>query len=224
MILAIDTSTDNASLALVQEGRVLAEANWRCEQNHTVELLPHLARLLEEARADIRAISAVVVARGPGSFNGLRAGISTAKGLAFSLGVPIIGISSLEVVAYEHAGSSLPVCPIFNAGRGEIAAAIYQMKDNKWRQLVAEHITTLDALCSGIAARTIFCGELAPQVADELKKKLKERAVIAATVPSRARLLAELGKRRLDAGDFDHPATLQPLYLRRPAVTRAKHR
>lgn len=224
MILAIDTSTDNASLALVKDSGVLAEANWRCEQNHTVELLPHLVNLLGEAKAGIGSISCVVVARGPGSFNGLRVGISTAKGLAFSLGVPIIGISSLEAVAYEHAGSGLPVCPISNAGRGEIAAAIYQRKDNKWRRLVAEHITTLDALCSGVTTKTVFCGELAPQLADELKKKLKERAVIAATDPPRARLLAELGKRRLDAGDYDHPATLQPLYLRRPAITQPKHR
>jgi len=224
MLLAIDTSTDNASLALVQDGKVLAEANWHCQQNHTVELLPHLARLLDEAKAGISSISAVVVARGPGSFNGLRVGISTAKGLAFSLGVPVIGISSLEVVAYEHAETGLPVCPIFNAGRGEIAAAVYQNKDNQWSQLVAEHITTVDALCSGITAKTIFCGEFAPQVAKELKKRLGERAVIATAEPHRARLLAELAKRRLDAGDYDNAATLQPLYLRRPAITQPKHR
>jgi tRNA threonylcarbamoyl adenosine modification protein YeaZ len=224
MILAIDTSSDNASLALVQGGGVLAEANWRCEQNHTVELLPHLVRLLSEAKAGISSVSCVMVAKGPGSFNGLRVGISTAKGLAFSRGIPLIGVSSLEVVAYEHAETGLPVCPIFNAGRGEIATAIYQGQDGKWRQLVAEHITTVDALCSAITTKTIFCGEFLPQVAGELKKRLKERAVIAASDPPRARLLAELGKRRLDAGDYDHPATLQPLYLRRPAITQAKHR
>jgi tRNA threonylcarbamoyl adenosine modification protein YeaZ len=224
MILAIDTSTDNASLALVKGDEVLAEANWRCERNHTVELLPHLARLLDEAKADISSISGIIVAKGPGSFNGLRVGISTAKGLAFSLGVPIIGISSLEVVAYEHAETGLPICPIFNAGRGEVAAAIYQRQNNNWRQLVAEHITTVDALCSGITAKTIFCGEFAPQVAKELKKQLGERAVIATTEPRRARLLAELGKQRFKVGDYDHPATLQPLYLRRPAITQPKHR
>jgi len=224
MILAIDTSTDNASLALVQGDKVLAEANWRCEQNHTVELLPHLARLLDEAKVDIESISGVIVAKGPGSFNGLRAGISTAKGLAFSLGTPIIGISSLEVVAYQHAESGLPICPILNAGRGEIATAIYQRKDNRWCQLVAEHITTVDTLCSGITTKTIFCGELVTQVANELKKKLREKAIIATTQLPRARLLAELGRQRLEAGDYDNPATLQPLYLRRPAITQPKHR
>ncbi len=164
------------------------------------------------------------MAKGPGSFNGLRVGISTAKGLAFSLGIPIIGISSLEVVAYQHAKTGLPICPIFNAGRGEIATAIYQRKDNKWRQLVAEHITTVDALCSAITTKTIFCGEFISSLASEIKKRLGERAIIATTASPRARLLAELGKRRLEAGDYDHLTTLQPLYLRRPAITQAKHR
>jgi len=224
MILAIDTSTDNASLALVHGDESPTELNWRCEQNHTTELLPHLARLLDEARVDISSISGVVVAKGPGSFNGLRAGISTAKGLAFSLRIPIIGISSLEVAAYQHAETGLPICPILNAGRGEIATAIYQKKDNKWCQLVAEHITTVDALCSGITTKTIFCGEFVPQVANELKKQLEEKAIIATTELLRARLLAELGRQRLEAGDCDHPTTLQPLYLRRPAITQPKHR
>jgi tRNA threonylcarbamoyl adenosine modification protein YeaZ len=224
MLLTIDTSTDNASIALVHGDESPTELNWRCEQNHTVELLPHLARLLDEAKVGIKSISCVIVAKGPGSFNGLRAGISTAKGLAFSLGIPIIGISGLEVAAYQHAETGLPICPILNAGRGEIATAIYQKKDNRWCQLVAEHITTVDALCSGIITKTIFCGEFVPQVANELKKQLREKAIVATAELPRARLLAELGKRRLEAGDCDHPTTLQPLYLRRPAITQPKHR
>jgi tRNA threonylcarbamoyl adenosine modification protein YeaZ len=224
MLLTIDTSTDNASIALVHGDESPTELNWRCEQNHTVELLPHLARLLDEARVDIKSISGVIVAKGPGSFNGLRAGISTAKGLAFSLGIPIIGISGLEVAAYQHAETGLPICPILNAGRGEIATAIYQKKDNRWCQLVVEHITTVDALCSAITTKTIFCGEFVPQVANELKKQLREKAIVATAELPRARLLAELGKQRLEAGDCDHSTTLQPLYLRRPAITQPKHR
>jgi tRNA threonylcarbamoyl adenosine modification protein YeaZ len=224
MQLAIDTSTDNASIALVQGDRVLAESTWRCEQNHSVELLPQLARLLNEAKVSLKSISCVIVAKGPGSFNGLRVGISTAKGLAFSLGIPIIGISSMEVVAYQHAKTGLPICPIFNAGRGEIATAMYQKKGSQWQQLVPEHITAVDALCSEINEKTIFCGEYVPLIASQLRKRLGEKAVIATTRLPRASLLAELGKRRLEAGDYDNPATLQPLYLRRPAITQAKHR
>jgi len=226
MQLAIDTSTDTASIALVQDGEVLVELTWHCGQNHTVELLPRLTYLLNQTGVNLQSTSCVIVAKGPGSFNGLRVGISTAKGLAFSLGIPIVGISTLEVAAYQHADTGLPICPVFNAGRGEIATAMYQKKHNKWYQLIAEHITTVDALCSQITTKTIFCGEFTPLIATQLRKQLKQRAIIP---PSAARLrrasfLAELGLQRLKAGSHDNPATLQPLYLRRPPITKPKHK
>ena len=225
MQLAIDTSTDMASLALVQDSQVLAELTWRCQQNHSVELLPRLADLLSRSKSGLQSISCVIVAKGPGSFNGLRVGVSTAKGLAFSLGIPIIGISTLEVEAYQHAETNLPICPIFNAGRGEIATAIYQMKDNEWRQIASEHITTVASLCSQITTKTLFCGEFVASLAGELRKQLKRKAIISSS-PARLRrasFLAELGQQRLEAGNYDNPATLHPLYLRRPPITKRKH-
>ena len=224
--MAIDTSTDTASLALVQEDEMLAELTWRCGQNHTVELLPQLAYLLDKTGVSLQFTSSVIVARGPGSFNGLRVGVSTAKGLAFSLGVPIVGISTLEVAAYQHAEAGLPICPIFNAGREEIATAMYQQKRNKWRQLTAEHITTVAELCSQITAKTIFCGEFVPFVVIQLREQLKQRAIIPPSAARfrRAGLLAELGQQRLRVGNDDNPATLQPTYLRRPPITKPKHR
>ena len=224
MLLAIDTSTDSAGLALVQDGRTLAEATWRCGQNHSVELLPRLTQLLKEAGAELQSVSCILVAKGPGSFNGLRVGLSTAKGLAFSLDIPIIGVSSLELEACQHAETDLPICPVFNARQGDIATALYRKKDNEWRQLTPEHITNVEALDSEITEKTLFCGEYLPIIADELKKKLKDKAVIAPDRPRRASLLAELAKERLKAEDYDNPATLQPLYLRRPAITQRRRR
>ena len=226
MQLAIDTSTDTASLALVQDNEVLAELTWHCGQNHTTQLLPHLAHLLNQTKLNLQSASGIIIAKGPGRFDGLRVGISTAKGLAFSLSIPIVGISTLEVEAYQHAETGLPICPVFNASRGEIATAIYQTKHNEWCQLIAEHITTVEALCSQITTKTIFCGEFIPSIATQLRKELTEKAIIP---PSAARLrrasfLAELGLKRLIAGDYDNPATLQPLYLRRPLITKPKHR
>ncbi len=225
MQLAIDTSTDTASLALVQDSQVLAELTWRCEQNHSVELLPRLADLLSRTKSSLQSISCIMVAKGPGSFNGLRVGVSTAKGLAFSLGIPMVGISTLEVEAYQHAETNLPICPIFNAGRGEIATAIYQMKRNEWRQITSEHITTVERLCSQITTKTVFCGEFVASIAGELRKQLKQRAIISSSTARlrRASFLAELGQKRLKAGNYDNPATLHPLYLRRPPITKRKH-
>jgi len=226
MQLAIDTSTDTASLALVRDSQVLAELTWHCEQNHSTQLLPNLAHLLQQLQLNSQSLTGIIVASGPGSYNGLRVGISTAKGLALSLGIPIIGVSSLAVEAYQHAETGLPVCPVFNAGRGEIATALYRMKHNEWCQLAAEHITTVDTLCSQISTRTLFCGEFVPLIAPQLKALLKQKAVIPSPLTGlrRASFLAELGIRQLEAGNYDNLATLQPLYLRRPSITRAKHR
>jgi len=224
MILAIDTSTEMASIALVQENEVLAELTWHCRQNHTAQLLPYLAFLLDKAKVNLNSARCIIVAKGPGSFNGLRIGIATAKGLAFSLGIPIIGISTLEAEAYQHAQTSLPICPILNAGRGEIATALYQMKGGEWLQLAPEHITTVDALCSEITTKTVFCGKFLAEITAHLKQELKQKAIIPppAARLRRATFLAELGQRRLEAGKVDNRSTLQPLYLRRPPITKPK--
>ncbi len=224
MQLAIDTSTETASLALVSDRKILAELSWRCRQNHSTTLLPYLTNLLSQTESGIRSLDGITVARGPGSFNGLRVGISTAKGLAFSLGIPLVGISTLEASAYQHAETGLPICPIFNAGRGEIATAAYQMQGVKWQQVISEHINTIEALCTQIDTKTLFCGELTASISEQLRKHLKQKAVIAppAARLRRAGFLAELGQRRMEAGDFDDPATLYPIYLRRPHITKPK--
>ena len=225
MQLAIDTSTDTASLALIQDGELLAELTWRCGQSHSTQLLPNLSHLLNQTSLSLQSADCIIVAKGPGSYNGLRVGISTTKGLAFSLGIPIVGISTLEVEAYQHAETGLPVCPIFNAGREEIAAAMYQKKGGEWRQLIAEHLTTVDALCSQITTKTVFCGEFVPSIATDLKKQLKQKAIILPPAAGlrRAGFLAELGLKRIEAGDYDNPTTLQPLYFRGPSITKPKH-
>ncbi len=221
MELAIDTSTATASIALSSQGEIIAELTWHAGQNHTTELMPSLTRILEQARLNLKDINGVIVAKGPGSFNGLRVGMSFAKGLALALNIPLVGISTLEVEAFPYAAATSPICPIQNAGRGEIATALFQTKRGKWRCVVEEHITTIEKLIPEIKGPTIFCGEITQQVALQLEEKLGRKARIfqGSAALRRAGYLAELGWRRLQAEDFDHSPTLEPLYLRRPAVT-----
>ena len=223
MLLAIDTSTEMASLALVEDKQLLSESTWFSGQNHTQQLLPRLQYMLEKSGKDTKSIIGIVIARGPGSFNGLRVGLSTAKGLAFSLNVPLVGISTLEVSAYQHAASRLPICAIHNAGRSEVAVALFQMKRKKWQKLATEHITTLDAVLIETKTKTLFCGEYVPAIEERLRT-IGSRAFIpsAASMPRRAFFLAELGQSKIDAGELDAAATLQPLYLRRPPITERK--
>ncbi|MFC2070688.1 tRNA (adenosine(37)-N6)-threonylcarbamoyltransferase complex dimerization subunit type 1 TsaB [Chloroflexota bacterium] len=224
MQIAIDTSTRTAGMALVQDGIVIAELNWRSGQNQTIQLLSNLSHLLKQIGLDIQSADCIIVARGPGSYNGLRVGISTAKGIAFSLGVPIVGVSTLEAEAYQYAETGLPVCPVLNAGREEVATAIYVKKGNQWQQIVEEHLTTVDALCAEITGKTLFCGEYLPSIADEIKDRLKGKAVIVSPVTGlrRAGFLAELGLKRFEAGDYDNTTTLQPSYFRGPSITMPK--
>jgi tRNA threonylcarbamoyladenosine biosynthesis protein TsaB len=228
MELAIDTSTEIASIALSRAGEVQAELTWPSGQNHTIELIPNLLHLLHQTKIELggevgsvgRAkIDAIIVAKGPGSFNGLRVGVGTAKGLAFALGIPLVGIGTLEVEAFPYAETGLPICPVQDAGRGEIAAAMYQLRNGKWQRLMAEHITSVEELCPKIAQSTLFCGRFSPTTSQQIERQLGERAIILKGTLRRAGFLAQLGWRRLELGDYDQPATLQPLYLRRPAIT-----
>ncbi len=226
MELTIDTSSNIASIALSHKGEILTELTWQSAQNHTVELLPNLLRLLEQAKVEPSSIEAILVAKGPGSFNGLRVGISTAKGLAFSLNIPLLGISTLEAEAYPFAYTNLPLCPIHKAGREEIAAALYQQKGNEWRCLKEEHLTTIEALCQRIKRETIFCGEIPSNTEAELKQNLGKKAIIPQPFVRlrRAGSLAMLGWQKLNTGEHDDLAALQPLYLRPPHITEPKRR
>ncbi len=206
-----------------QQGMLLAEITWKPGRNHTVELYPNISRVLEAAHTDTTSITAVFVAIGPGSFNGLRAGISAAKGLAFSLDVPLKGSSTLEIEAYPFAFSALPVCPIHDAGRGEIAIALYYYRES-WQCLREEHLTTIDKLPEEITGQTIFCGEIPAGATEAIKSLLGVNAIIPGHEARlrRPAMLAALGWRYLQSKGADNLSTLQPIYLRQPPITQRK--
>jgi len=225
MELAIDTSSSTASVALSHKGEVLASLSWQTARNHTIELLPNLVCLLQQARVELGSVGAIIVAKGPGSFNGLRVGISTAKGLASALNIPLLGVNTLEAEAYPFAFTGLPLRPIHKAGREEIAAALYRQKGNEWQCLEAENLTTVKSLCRRIKQRTLFCGEIPPDIISEIQQNLGKQAIISqSNSPSRASTLAILGWRKLSRGEQDDPVTLQPLYLRPPHITKPRYK
>jgi len=225
MELAIDTSTNFASIALSQDGEPITELTWHSRQNHTVELVPNIIHLLHQAKLEAKSLDAIFVAKGPGSFNGLRVGVSTAKGLAFALDIPLVGVTTLEVEAYPFAFTKLPIYPIHNAGRGEIAIALYQ-QNNEWHCIEPEHLTTTEMLCQLVKRTALFCGEIPYPAIQELRQKLGDKAIIPeqATRLRHASHLATLGWRYLKSGARDDPASFQPIYLRQPPITQRKEK
>lgn len=226
MELAIDTSSRFASIALTHKGEILAELTWQSTQNHTAELMPNLAYLLDKAKAEPESIEAVIVAKGPGNFNALRVGMATAKGVAFSLNKPLLGISTLELAAYAFGYTALPLRPIHEIGHDQVATALYQQKNYEWHCLEEEHLTSVDVLCQQVTETTLFCGEISPSLANEIGQRLGKQAIIPQAVARlrRAGFLATLGRQRLNKGERDDVATLQPLYLRPPHTTKPKEK
>ena len=222
MYLAIDTATSTLGLALLDEEEVAGQLYWRTNQNHTAELIPAIRYLLAKAEKSLHDLQGFIVALGPGGFTGLRVGMTTAKGFAVSTGAPLVGVGTLEASAYPYTGLGAPVCSILGAGRAGVAAATYLGENAILKKVVAEHITTIETLASTVGEPTIFCGGITPEIESELRERLGARALVppmAAQGP-RAIYLAELGRRRIETGDLDNPTTLQPLYLRRPSITK----
>ena len=160
-MLAIDTSTRTASVALASPDATLAEYTWHAGMNHSRQLLPAIRALLHENQAEIAEVTALAVAMGPGSFNGLRVGMATAKGFASSLGIPLVALGTLEVEAFQHAAVPWPICALQDAGRGELASSTYfQEPQAGWGQLLPERISTPEELIKTIRRRTLLCGEV----------------------------------------------------------------
>ncbi|MBI4497338.1 MAG: tRNA (adenosine(37)-N6)-threonylcarbamoyltransferase complex dimerization subunit type 1 TsaB [Chloroflexi bacterium] len=223
--LAIDTSTVYAGLAASRAGTVLAEYTWRADRDHTRTLMPAIVRVLEFHGWKPEDLAGVVVAIGPGSFNGLRVGLSVAKGLALALEVPLVGVSTLAASAYAHVSGGLPVCAIQDGGRKELAVAIYQQQGERFVCLLEEQILAPEAVARQVTGPTVVTGEVPDWAASTLRERLGDQArfVPPMIAVRRSAALAALGWQRLAAGDHDDPAALQPLYLRRPPITPPKH-
>jgi len=222
MLLAIDTATRTAALALYDQdrGRVLGEETWRSVNNHTVELMPRLVRMLEQQGLSPADLTGLVVSLGPGSFTGLRIGLGVAKGLTLALGVPLVGIPTLDVVARPHQVQRLPIWAIVQAGRKRICGGRYVRQRGRWRRQGEYHLTTLEQLCQEESEPALFCGEIEAEDARFIREQLGQDVSIASPAFSlrRAAHLAELGWERLARGDVDDPAALAPIYLQTPAI------
>ncbi len=216
MELSIDTASDWASIAVSDEGRLRGEMTWRSKRQHSVQLLPAVRDLLSWLGVEIGDLEAIFVCSGPGGYAGLRVGMSTAKGLAFALALPIVGIGRLESEAYQHADCGRTVHAVHRAGRGEVAWAAYAGPREDWREVSAPRLSTPEELLREAPAGALFCGEEDDDIEGMLAAAGK--AVRVTPVRRRAGFLAELGWRRLAAGQVDDARTVSPLYLREPAI------
>jgi len=228
LILAIDTATLSCSVALLQDDTVLAEWTLNIKKTHSERLMPLIDLMLTESGIEREAIDAIAVAAGPGSFTGLRIGVSTARGLAQGLGIPAVPVCTLEALAEAVPAPGVLICPLLDARRSQVYTALYQREDQppyQLKTLIEPEALSLDALLGALQKYeqpVIFLGEGLQSYEADLLKALPDRAVITAG-PFRycqAALVALCGRRLLDANPQASYLELLPRYLRRPEAER----
>lgn len=230
MELALDTSTSTAGVALADQGRLLVEMTWNAGLDHTRDAMPMVAQVLDKGGCRTADLEAIVVAVGPGTFSGLRVGVSAAKGLATALGIPLVGVNTMAVEAYPHAWSVFPLRPVIDAGRGEVAMGYYRGVDGLPVEVEPPFIGPIEEACRRVDEPTLFCGAYAGVVRESIREFLGGRALMPplGALPRRPSCLAALGWTRLAQGqglvhgEENDPAAVQPIYLRAPSITKPK--
>lgn len=222
MLLAIDTSTHISSIALYDEHGVAGEVTWVSRQNHTRSLMLEIVRLMEVVGTNVEQLTAIGVATGPGSFTGLRIGLSAAKGLAFSRNAALVGVPTLDVCASACSNAALPVCAVLQAGRGRYAVALYETREDPIRRTSDYLFGTAEQIARQLSgpiciadSRVHVVGEVDQPLHEQLRERLNDFVVLAneAANVRRAGFLAALAWRRWCAGDTDDLQTLVPYYI-----------
>ena len=221
-ILAFDTSTPSCSVALIANGTLIGEDTRSGPGNYSALLLRMVARLMQDAALAISELDCIAVAQGPGSFTGLRVGISTAQGLGFALTKPLIGVSTLEIVATQNMPFAGNVCAMLDARRGQVYTCLFKGTGNAAAALSEEHVICPEQWASSLQGPVLFCGCGAHVYQETIKRACVAEHYFAPDMNARPRaaMLARIALKRLTAGQGQHPAQVLPGYVRRPDAER----
>jgi tRNA threonylcarbamoyladenosine biosynthesis protein TsaB len=214
-LLVIDTSTNSSSVALTENGLLCAEWLVNPETTHSAALLRSLDLVLEGAGFSLDAIDAFGVTLGPGSFTGLRVGIATAKGLSLATGTPVVGFSSLAMLAMNLPFAACPVCPMLDARKSEVYTAIYRCGVLP-EPILGDCVVSPADFLVGIREPTIFVGSGALRYREMITARLGAMAYFAPPVchVPRASSGALLAADRFSRGEIIPAGKLTPVYIR----------
>jgi tRNA threonylcarbamoyladenosine biosynthesis protein TsaB len=218
MILAIDTATRWTGIALHDGSHIVAEMGWHAVNTTTVELAPTVADMLRKTDVAAADLDAIAVAIGPGSYTGLRVGLGFAKGMALAYKLPLIGISTIDILVSSFGQAEGHLVVVTEAGRKRVAAATYRWYSRKgWQPKKPVDIYEWSVLLAETRAEASFAGEISAEARKLIRAAGKQfRIVPPAAGTRRAGYLAELGHIRFRRDQLDDAATLAPIYLREP--------
>jgi len=217
-VLAVETSTLAGGAALLDGEHVVGEYSLDVSATHSERLMAAIDRLLTDAGWTVRDLEGLAVSVGPGSFTGLRIGLSTVKGLALALAIPIAAVPTLDAMAALLPFAALPVCPVLDARKREVYASLYRWEGAVVRREWEYLAIAPDDLSERLSEPVIVLGDGADQIHSPYARRIRPPR----RGPSPA-CVGALGHARLASGDTVAAADLVPIYLR-PSEAELKRR
>ena len=217
-VLGIETTSNTCSTALIEKGRVINEVSIREGLVHSEKLIPLIEKMLRDTEWGIEDIEGIAVSTGPGSFTGIRIGVSTARALAQCLKIPLVGIASLDSLIYGIASKGILVCPIIDALRKEVYTSLYRGD----RRIIPYKLIFIDELLEFVKKikkkdeKIVFLGEACDLYEDKIKKSLNDVEVL--LPPKRyaaAVKVALIGEKKIKRQNKSLYKNVLPFYIKR---------
>ncbi|RJQ54854.1 MAG: tRNA (adenosine(37)-N6)-threonylcarbamoyltransferase complex dimerization subunit type 1 TsaB [Nitrospiraceae bacterium] len=217
-ILAVETATIAGSVAILDDADgLVGEVRVDVKIAHAERLMPSIEWLLRSAGISINDIDAFAVSIGPGSFTGLRIGLSTVKGFSYAAGKPVVSVPTLDAFARALPFCSYVICPMLDARRDEVYAALYRWEGGACRKILPETVISPAELLRQINGPVVFTGDGVKIYSGLIQKIAGDRAVFApaSRMSPSASTVGEIALEKLKQGIVEDPAGLAPFYIRR---------
>jgi tRNA threonylcarbamoyladenosine biosynthesis protein TsaB len=217
-VLSVETSTMLGGAAVVDEtAGLVGEIKLNVKTTHSERLMSAIDTLLRQSDLTLDAIDAFSVAIGPGSFTGLRIGLSTVKGLSYATGKPVVTVPTLDAFALNFPFSAHPVCLMLDARKSEVYAAVFTWKKDGFKKTFGERSILPEELLKELRGSVVFAGEGANLYRDLIRETMGDRAILASAdkmVPSPANVAA-IGLEKALRNEYTMPSEAVPLYIRK---------
>ena len=216
-ILAVDTATTSCSVAIVDQTSLISEFTIDREETHSKHLMDMIMTVTRMSGINFSDLDGFTVTRGPGSFTGLRIGISTIKGLAMASEKPVVGVSSLETLALQASYSQDLICPILDARKGEVYFSRYRFQKGHLKRQTKERVAPPDKAVDNLKESCLFVGNGALLYKEMILEKMGEFASFAPMIQNtiRASTLAYLSMAKFENNDTDDVEKIEPYYIRK---------
>ena len=218
-ILGIDTSSMAASVAVIEDNKLICEYTINTKKTHSQKLMPMIENMLGLSDLNVREIDAIAVCEGPGSFTGLRIGMATAKAIAHVNDIPVIGVNSLEALAANMNLCDKKICSILDAQRNQVYTGRYQYEGTKLVEIKEIGIQQIDELLEELSQsgeQWILVGEAVYKYEDKIREISNIEIPAASNNVTKAGSLCSVAKVKFDEGkDIFDCYTVNPLYIRK---------